>query len=135
MNTILLVDDSPTIRKMVQASLAGLDDVAFTEASTGLEAIESLAISSVCLVVLDLNMPDMHGLDVLKFVRSHNHYKDLPVVVLTTRRDPTSRDAAMRAGASAYLTKPFTPSALATIVSEALSSAPLHQPLSRSSPI
>jgi len=127
MNTILLVDDSPTIRKMVQASLAGLKDVAFTEASTGLEAIESLAISSVRLVVLDLNMPDMHGLDVLKFVRSHRHYKDLPVVVLTTRGDTTSRDAAIRAGASAYLTKPFSPSVLASTVSEALSSAPAHQ--------
>jgi len=127
MNTILLVDDSSTIRKMVQASLAGLKDVAFTEASTGLEAIESLAISSVRLVVLDLNMPDMHGLDVLKFVRSHRHYKDLPVVVLTTRGDTTSRDAAIRAGASAYLTKPFSPSVLASTVSEALSSAPAHQ--------
>ena len=133
MNTILLVDDSPTIRKMVQASLAGLEDVAFTEASTGLEAIESLAISSVRLVVLDLNMPDMHGLDVLRFVRSHSHYKDLPVVVLTTRGDTTSRDAAIRAGASAYLTKPFTPSVLASTVSEALSSAPAHQPSYRSS--
>src|SRR5262245_62018321 len=135
MNTILLVDDSPTIRKMVQASLAGLQDVAFTEASTGLEAIESLAVAAVHAVVLDLNMPDMHGLDVLRFVRSHSHYKDLPVIVLTTRGDTTSRDAAMRAGASAYLTKPFSPSVLASTVSEALSSAAAHQPSYRSSPM
>jgi two-component system chemotaxis response regulator CheY len=133
MNTILLVDDSPTIRKMVQASLAGLKDVAFAEASTGLEAIESLAIASVRLVVLDLNMPDMHGLDVLKFVRSHSQYKNLPVVVLTTRGDATSRDAALRAGASAYLTKPFSPSVLSSTVSEALSSAAAHHSSYRSS--
>src|SRR5688572_20080113 len=112
MFTFLLVDDSPTIRKMVRASLAAFPDATFTEASSGLQAIEALAVGSVNLVVLDLNMPDMHGLDVLKFVRSHDHYRDLPVVVLTTRGDSTSRDAALAAGASAYLTKPFTPAVL-----------------------
>ena len=120
MFTFLLVDDSPTIRKMVRASLAAFSDATFTEAASGLQAIEALAVGSVNLVVLDLNMPDMHGLDVLKFVRSHDHYRDLPVVVLTTRGDSTSRDAALAAGASAYLTKPFTPAVLGSTVSEVL---------------
>ena len=60
-------------------------------------------------VVLDLNMPDMHGLDVLRFLRSHDEYRSLPVMILTTRGDATSRDAALEAGASAYMTKPFSP--------------------------
>ena len=120
MFTFLLVDDSPTIRKMVRASLAAFSDATFTEAASGLQAIEALAVGSVNLVVLDLNMPDMHGLDVLKFVRSHDHYRNLPVVVLTTRGDSTSRDAALAAGASAYLTKPFSPAVLGSTVSEVL---------------
>lgn len=120
MVTFLLVDDSPTIRKMVRASLAAFSDATFTEASSGLEAIEALAVGSVNLVVLDLNMPDMHGLDVLKFVRSHDLYRDLPVVVLTTRGDSTSREAALGAGASAYLTKPFAPAVLGSTVSALL---------------
>ena len=120
MHKILIVDDSPTIRKMVRASLQGVESSEFLEASTGLEAIEQLAITRVQLVVLDLNMPDMHGLDVLKFLRRHQHYQNLPIVVLTTRGDHTSRRTAEEAGATSYLTKPFAPQMLATTVRELL---------------
>jgi two-component system, chemotaxis family, chemotaxis protein CheY len=120
MYTILIVDDSPMIRKMIKASLAVLPGALFTEARSGLQAIEALAVSSVRIVVLDLNMPDMHGLDVLRFVRSHHHYKDVPVIVLTTRGDAASRDAALQAGASVYMTKPFVPSVLVSSVNELL---------------
>jgi two-component system chemotaxis response regulator CheY len=110
---ILIVDDSPTIRRMVRMSLAGLGAPGFVEAASGLEAIEQLILGPVGLIILDLNMPDMHGLEVLKFVRRHPAYRALPVVVLTTRGDETSRGAALEAGASLYLTKPFTPQVLA----------------------
>ena len=111
MSHILIVDDSPTIRRMVRASLApmGID---FIEAASGLEAIERLALGPIQLMVLDLNMPDMHGLEVLGFVRANQKFQQLPVLVLTTRDDPESRTAAMQAGATSYLTKPFTPQAL-----------------------
>ena len=115
MPTILIVDDSPTIRRMVKVSLSSLSATCI-EAGTGLEAIESLAVQHVDALVLDLNMPDMHGLDVLKFVRSHAQYRALPVLILTTRGDADSRGAALQAGASAYLTKPFVPAALAATV-------------------
>ena len=108
---ILIVDDSPTIRRMVKASLLPLA-TDFIEAASGLEAIEQLAIGSVKLIVLDLNMPDMHGLEVLGFVRAHQKFHQLPVMILTTRDDHASRAAAMQAGATTYLTKPFTPQTL-----------------------
>ena len=70
MRQILIVYDSPTIRRMVGASLAQLGGaVEFVEAASGLEAIERLALGAIGLMVLDLNMPDMHGLEVLGFVR------------------------------------------------------------------
>ena len=72
MSNILVVDDSPTMRRMVIASLRDLNGVVFDEASSGLEAIEHLALSPVNLMILDLNMPDMHGLEVVRFVRKHN---------------------------------------------------------------
>jgi len=112
MSHILIVDDSPTIRRMVKASLAPID-AEFIEAASGLEAIEQLALGSIRLMVLDLNMPDMHGLEVLKFVRGHDAFRRLPVIVLTTRGDESSRAAAIAAGASLYLTKPFVPHVLA----------------------
>jgi two-component system chemotaxis response regulator CheY len=98
---------------MVRSSLAGLPNVTFVEAGSGLEAIEQLTLGPLALMVLDLNMPDMHGLEVLNFVRRHPMYRALPVIVLTTRADEASRLAANQAGATMYMTKPFVPQALA----------------------
>ena len=113
MHRILIADDSATIRKMVRASLQTLDHAQFLEAGTGLEALEQLALATVQLVVLDLNMPDMHGIDVLRFLRRQQQYRDLPVIILTTRGDDASRELAVEAGATTYMTKPFVPQALA----------------------
>src|SRR5688500_15007469 len=111
--TILVVDDSPTMRRMIMAALRDVEDVSFDQASSGLEAIERLALAPADLVVLDLNMPDVHGLEVLRFVRTHERFQELPVVILTTRGDEESREAALREGATRYLTKPFQPATLA----------------------
>jgi two-component system chemotaxis response regulator CheY len=105
---------------MVIASLRGLSDVRFDEASSGLEAIERLALAPTKLMVLDLNMPDMHGLEVVEFMRGHQAYRDIPIIVLTTRGDEGSRSAALASGASVYLTKPFLPNVLAAYARELL---------------
>lgn len=119
---LLIVDDSQTIRRMVKVALAplGLETL---EAASGLEAIEQLAVAPVQLMILDLNMPDMHGLEVLGFVRAHQKFHHLPIVVLTTRDDGGSRDAAMQAGATRYVTKPFQPQALLAEARQALDPA------------
>jgi two-component system chemotaxis response regulator CheY len=104
---VLIVDDSPTMRRMVMTSLKGLGKVKFSEAGSGLEAIERLAVAPVDLMILDLNMPEMHGMEVLQFVRGHKGYSRLPIIVLTTRGDEASREEAVSSGASDYLTKPF----------------------------
>ena len=120
MSRILIVDDSPTIRKMVRASLRPLESFDFIEAANGLDAIEQVALGPVALLILDLNMPDMHGVDVLKFLRRHPSSREVPVVVLTTRGDAASREAAIDAGATQYLTKPFVPQNLLATVRELL---------------
>lgn len=117
---ILVVDDSPTMRRMIVTSLRDLKDVVFDEAGTGLEAIERLALSTASLMIVDLNMPEMTGLEVLTFVRKHQAYRSIPIIVLTTRGDDGIRSAALAAGASVYLTKPFLPQVLAAKVSELL---------------
>ena len=101
-------------------SLGSLDQVKSTQAASGLHAIERLAIEPVDLMVLDLNMPDMHGLEVIDFVRKHRAYRDIPIVVLTTKADETSRKEALAAGANRYLTKPFDPRQLADVVGSLL---------------
>lgn len=109
---------------MVRASLRALDSFEFIEAGNGLEAIEQVALGPVALLILDLNMPDMHGVDVLKFLRRHPSSRQVPVVVLTTRGDDSSRDAAIAAGATQYLTKPFIPETLLSTARELLEHAP-----------
>jgi len=120
MKHVLVVDDSATMRRMVKISLRELKEVAFEEASNGLEAIERLALVPIDLMVLDLNMPDMHGVEVLKFLRNHEAFQTIPVIVLTTRGDLESRNATFEAGASAYFTKPFEPKVLANRAQELL---------------
>jgi two-component system, chemotaxis family, chemotaxis protein CheY len=112
MRKILIADDSQTIRRMVAASLKELNDVGFEEASNGLEAIEVLARERINLLILDLNMPEMHGLEVMQFMRSHARYSEIPIIVLTTKFDTESRRSALDGGASQYLTKPFDPVSL-----------------------
>ena len=127
MPRILIVDDSPTIRRMVRVSLAPLaEDATFLEAASGLEAIERVSVDAIDLMVLDLNMPDMHGLEVLDFMRGHQRYRRVPVVVLTTRGDDAAREDALRSGASAFMTKPFSPPDLITTVKHVMAGAALR---------
>ena len=116
MKELLVVDDSKVMRDMVVACLRGISDARFTQAASGLEAIERLSLGRFDLVVLDLNMPDISGIEVLEFVRAQDNLKALPIVVVTTRGDEASRASALAAGATLFMTKPFTPEA---IVSEA----------------
>lgn len=123
MRNILVVDDSSTMRRMVMAALREVEAVSFDQAESGLAALERLAVAPVDLIVLDLNMPDVHGLEVLRFVRSHQAFRQIPVIILTTRGDEESHAAAIEAGATLYLTKPFTPDALAPQVRQLLQGA------------
>jgi len=113
MRRILVVDDSPIMRKMVMASLQDVKDVIFNEAGNGLEAIEQLEVAPFDLMILDLNMPDMHGFEVLQFVLNHPQFRKTPIVILTTKGDEESREKAYKEGAACYLTKPFHPKSLA----------------------
>src|SRR5436305_4852912 len=110
---------------MVRASLRPLG-LESADAANGLEAIEQVALGPVALIVLDLNMPDMHGVDVLKFVRRHQVCRDVPVIVLTTRGDDTSRETAIMAGATEYLTKPFAPQVLLAAARDLLPAVRRH---------
>src|SRR5437868_5182978 len=102
-----------TMRRMVIVSLHGLKQATFHEASNGLEAIERLALTPIDLMILDLNMPDMHGMEVVRFAQGHSAFRSIPIIMLTTRGDEESRGTALAAGVSCYLTKPFDPGMLA----------------------
>lgn len=123
MATLLVVDDSKVMREMLIACLRGQDDLAFAQASSGLEALEQLSLGPFNLVLLDLNMPDIGGLEVIEFIRAQDRLRDLPIIVVTTRGDEPSRERALAAGATRYVTKPFTPELIQAEVAAVLGRA------------
>lgn len=113
---LLIVDDSKVMRDMVAACLRPLAGASFEFAASGLEAIERLSLSDFDLVVLDLNMPDIGGVEVVEFIRGQDKLRELPILIVTTRGDEASRQQVLAAGASQYMTKPFTPEQILTAV-------------------
>jgi two-component system chemotaxis response regulator CheY len=118
---ILVVDDSKVMRDMISACLRPDPALVVTHAASGLEAIERLSLRTFDVLVLDLNMPDIGGLEVVEFVRAQDKLKHLPILIVTTRSDDGSRERVLGAGASRYLTKPFTPEAILADVRTLLS--------------
>ncbi len=112
MTEVLVVDDSKVMRDMIVACLRAVPDTNFVHASSGLEAIERLSLSPFDLMVLDLNMPDIGGVEVLEFVRGQDTLRALPVLIVTTRGDDQSREQVLKAGATSFLAKPFTPDSI-----------------------
>jgi two-component system chemotaxis response regulator CheY len=109
---IVVVDDSKVMREMIVACLRGVGGLEFSQAASGLEAIERLSLGAFDLVFLDLNMPDIGGFEVVEFVRSQDTLKDLPIIVVTTRGEEATRTRALQLGASRFMTKPFAPEAV-----------------------
>jgi two-component system chemotaxis response regulator CheY len=109
---LLVVDDSRVMRDMIIACLRGEQGLEFVHAASGLEAIEKLSLQPYALMILDLNMPDISGYEVLEFVRQQQDLQLLPIIVVTTRGDDASRARALEAGATRFMTKPFEPEEL-----------------------
>jgi two-component system chemotaxis response regulator CheY len=112
MAELLVVDDSKVMRDMIVACLRADSRLHFWHAGSGLEAIEQLSLRPFDLVVLDLNMPDIGGIEVLEFIRGQDRLRSLPIIIVTTRGDETSRERALGAGASRFMVKPFEPEAI-----------------------
>jgi two-component system, chemotaxis family, chemotaxis protein CheY len=107
---LLIVDDSLAIRKILQRTLrqAGFTLGAVYEAGDGKEALEVLKAHKVHIILTDVNMPNMDGLQFLGEVKNNNDTKDLPVFVVSTEGGQSKVIEAVRLGAAGYLRKPFT---------------------------
>ena len=123
MADVLVVDDSRVMREMIVACLRGDPELVFTHAQSGLEAIERLSLKPFSLVILDLNMPDIGGVEVVEFIRGQDALRDVPILIVTTRGDDVSRSRVMEAGASRFMSKPFSPDQLQGAVAELLRAA------------
>ncbi|HTV14964.1 MAG TPA: response regulator [Acidobacteriaceae bacterium] len=109
--TVLIVDDSSVMRKIVERALrqAGLDLTRVIEAGSGREALTMLARERVQLIVSDINMPNMDGLEFLRQAQSQSLAQGAPIVMITTESGEEHVREALKAGAQGYIRKPFTP--------------------------
>ena len=104
--TILIVDDSPSMRGMVSATLVGAG-FSVIEGANGQEGLDRLQGKKVELIITDLNMPIMDGIQFITKVRAQREHKFTPILMLTTESQDTKKQAAKAAGATGWLTKPF----------------------------
>lgn len=106
---VLLTDDSSTMRKIQKRVLAGMDITDVLEASNGKEALELISQHKFDFVLLDVNMPEMNGMETLKTIRGNPDSAKLPVIMCTSVADKGQVMEAIKAGATNYLVKPFQP--------------------------
>ena len=113
---ILIVDDSATMRMIVVKSLrqAGFESATVIEASGAKEALQKLAAGGIDIMLSDVNMPDITGIELVKVVRAK--MKDLPIVMITTESSPEMKQQMTAAGANGVITKPFPPEELKKIL-------------------
>jgi two-component system, chemotaxis family, chemotaxis protein CheY len=108
---ILIVDDCPTTRKLLSLYLTTWGyEVECAE--NGLDALEKAGAGAFGMIITDLNMPYMDGIELVRTIRKDPAQAAVPVLVVTTEQEPKERDAAMAAGADGYLVKPVTAEAL-----------------------
>jgi len=118
---ILIVEDSATMRSLIVSSLEELAlSVKVVEAKNGFEALRLLPRESFDLVVTDINMPDINGLELASFIKGNEKYASIPLVIVSTEGSERDVQKGLGIGADAYLVKPFDPEALRQIVLDLL---------------
>jgi two-component system chemotaxis response regulator CheY len=112
MPRILVVEDSVSMRAFVRSTLesehSGLSDVEVVEAASGFDALRLLPRGPYDLVITDINMPDINGLELVQFMRKSELHRQTPILVISTQSSDRDRQRGLTLGADGYLAKPFT---------------------------
>jgi two-component system, chemotaxis family, chemotaxis protein CheY len=116
---IMTVDDSTSVRQMVGFTLkrAGFEVV---EAVDGQDAVNHLTNATIDMVITDLNMPNMDGIELIRHVRAKPQYKFIPIIMLTTESQDDKKQAGKAAGATGWIVKPFKPDQLLAVINKVL---------------
>lgn len=112
---ILVVEDSLSMRSFVKGALesqAELGDVEVVEAASGFDALRLLPRGPYDLVITDINMPDINGLELVQFIRKSERHRETPILLISTQSSDRDRERGLSLGADGYLAKPFSPEVL-----------------------
>jgi two-component system chemotaxis response regulator CheY len=132
MRRVLLVDDSASTRALVRAIIEGegfgesLDGTGFEviEAASGFDAMRLLPRGTYDLVITDINMGDINGLELIQFIRKSDRHRETPLVIISTQSTERDVERGLALGANAFLAKPFTSEALRAVLVAQLTKAP-----------
>lgn len=126
---ILIADDSETMRAVVKkaVSMAGVPVGEFHEAANGKEALAVLAKQWIDVILSDINMPEMGGMELLKEINASEDYRRIPLIFVTTESSDARMDEAKKLGVAGYIKKPFVPETIKKILYEVLEKAYEHK--------
>jgi len=117
---ILIVEDSSTTRAMITSTVEVIDGLEIFESNSGFEALKLLPHHSFDLIITDINMPDINGLELVSFVKKNQNYKHIPLIIITTEGSKRDKEKGLSLGADEYLVKPFNPEELQRLVKKYL---------------
>ena len=118
--SILIVEDSSTTRALIKAIIEEMGDFHTVEASSGFDALKLLPTEDFDLIITDINMPDINGLEFINFMKSNPKYRDLPLIIVSTERSEEDKKRGMALGAKAYITKPFKANELQEVIKQVI---------------
>jgi len=107
MRKVLIADDSKTSQMLVKTTLQRIPDLEFVTADDGRAAFEVVKKSHVDLIVTDINMPEMDGIELVRAVRAKSDARELPILIITAKGEEQARDQGLALGANAYILKPI----------------------------
>ncbi len=113
---VLVVEDSSAMRAFVQAALEESGETLVSQAASGFEALRLLPRESFDLVIVDINMPDINGLELVAFMRRSEAHQETPIILISTEAGERDRARGLSIGANAFLSKPFEAEALRSLV-------------------
>ena len=117
---ILIVEDSATTRALIRAVIEDMGDFSIFEAGSGFEALKLLPTQEFSLVITDVNMPDINGLELIHFIKSNPRYGNIPLIIVSTERSEEDKKRGIALGATAYITKPFKAHELQAVIKQAI---------------
>lgn len=122
--TILIADDSASMRAMLVAIVEAVGDYQIVEASSGFEALRLLPRDHIDLILTDINMPDINGLELISYLRINPNYMDIPVFIISSEGSAKDIEKGKQLGANEYLVKPFSPATLQQLINQYLNKTP-----------
>lgn len=120
MKNVLIVEDSTMTRSLVRAVVTEVEDVETFEAQSGFEALKMLPARKYDLIITDINMPDINGLELVSFVKKDERYSNIPMLIISTERSEVDKKRGIEMGADAYLSKPFRAEDLSEMIQRLL---------------